>query len=203
MTSNKKRSTYLVGLATAGLLLAACGSTTTQSFNKVQNSRVAASQIAVDADFSKYDRLNAVDMGIFFPTHVASMPDDEQRIRQIFRDAFLSRLDGYDIVRNEVGSTTLTVQATLIDFRNATADDVMSVRRELRDMAKPGALVFLMELKDSRSEKVLARAVDSAAAPTFATSSESTTDWAAVEAAAAHWAKLFRQLLDENLKQQT
>ena len=139
MTSNKKRSTYLVGLATAGLLLAACGSTTTQSFNKVQNSRVAASQIAVDADFSKYDRLNAVDMGIFFPTHVASMPDDEQRIRQIFRDAFLSRLDGYDIVRNEVGSTTLTVQATLIDFRNATADDVMSVRRELRDMAKPGA----------------------------------------------------------------
>jgi hypothetical protein len=203
MTSNKKRSTYLVGLATAGLLLAACGSTTTQSFNKVQNSRVAASQIAVDADFSKYDRLNAVDMGIFFPTHVASMPDDEQRIRQIFRDAFLSRLDGYDIVRNEVGSTTLTVQATLIDFRNATADDVMSVRRELRDMAKPGALVFLMELKDSRSEKVLARAVDSAAAPTFATSSESTTDWAAVEAAAAHWAKLFRQFLDENLKQQT
>jgi hypothetical protein len=203
MTSNKKRSTYLVGLATAGLLLAACGSTTTQSFNKVQNSRVAASQIAVDADFSKYDRLNAVDMGIFFPTHVASMPDDEQRIRQIFRDAFLSRLDGYDIVRNEVGSTTLTVQATLIDFRNATADDVMSVRRELRDMAKPGALVFLMELKDSRSEKVLARAVDRAAAPTFATSSESTTDWAAVEAAAAHWAELFRQFLDENLKQQT
>ncbi|MGB5630062.1 MAG: hypothetical protein WBM57_11880 [Woeseiaceae bacterium] len=89
----------------------------------------------------------------------------------------------------------------MIDFRNASADDVMSVRRELRDMAKPGSLVFLMELKDSRSEKVLGRAADSAAAPTFATSSETTTDWTAVEAAAAHWAGLFRQFLDENLQQ--
>ena len=201
MTSNKKRNACLVGLVAAGLVLAACGSTSTQSFNRVQNSRVAASQVAVDADFSKYDRLNAVDMGIFFPSHVASAPDDEERIRKIFRDAFLSRLDGYDIVRNEVGRTTLTVQATLIDFRNATADDVMSVRRELRDMATPGSLVFLMELKDSRSEEVLARAADSAAAPTFATSSETTTDWTAVEAAAARWAELFRQFLDENLKQ--
>lgn len=203
MTSNKKRIAHVVGLVAIGFLLAACSTTTTQSFNKVQNPRVAAGQVAVDADFSKYDRLNAVDMGIFFPSHVASAPGDEERIRQIFREAFLSRLDGYDIVRNEVGRTTLTVQATLIDFRNATADDVMSVRRELRDMAKPGSLVFLMELKDSRSDKVLARAADSAAAPTFATSSESSTDWTAVEAAAARWAELFRQFLDENLKPKT
>lgn len=201
MTSSKIWRMRLIGLVTAGLLLAGCGSTTTQSFNRVQNSRVEASQVAVDADFGKYDRLNAVDMGIFFPSHVASAPDDEDRIRQIFRDAFMSRLDGYDIVRNEVGPTTLTVQATLIDFRNASADDVMSVRRGLRDMAKPGSLVFLMELKDSRSETVLARAADSATAPTFQTSSETTTDWTAVEAAAAHWAELFRQFLDENLKQ--
>jgi len=201
MTSNMKRNVCLTGLVTTGLLLAACSTTTTQSFNQVQNSRVAASQVAVDADFSQYDRLNALDMGIYFPSHVASAPGDEERIRQIFRDAFLSRLEGYDIVRNEVGRSTLTVQATLIDFRNATADDVMSVRRELRDMARPGSLVFLMELKDSRSERVLARAADSAATPTFASSADTTTDWTAVEAAAAHWAELFRQFLDENLKQ--
>jgi hypothetical protein len=201
MTSNNKQGLCVAGLLVAGLLLAGCGSTSTQSFNRVQNARVEAGQIAVDADFGKYDRLNAVDMGIFFPTHVASAPGEQDRIRQIFRDAFISRLDGYDIVRNEVGPTTLTVQATLIDFRNASADDVMSVRRELRDMAKPGSLVFLMELKDSRSEKVLGRAADSSAAPTFATSSETTTDWTAVEAAAARWAGLFRQFLDENLQQ--
>lgn len=202
MTLNNLRSTCLIGLAAAGLLLAACSSTTTtQSFRKVANPRVAASQIAVGADFGKYDRLNAVDMGIFFPSHVETSPEDQARIRQIFRDAFLSRLTGYDIVRNQPGPSTLTVQATLIDFRNATVDDVMSVRPELRDMARPGSLVFLMELKDSRSEAVLARAADSAVAPAFATSSGTQTDWPEVDAAAAHWAELFRQFLDQNLNQ--
>lgn len=202
MTLNNLRSTCLIGLAAAGLLLAACSSTTTtQSFRKVQNPRVAASQVAVGADFGKYDRLNAVDMGIFFPSHVETSPEDQARIRQIFRDAFLSRLTDYDIVQNQPGPSTLTVQATLIDFRNATVDDVMSVRPELRDMARPGSLVFLMELKDSRSEAVLARAADSAAAPAFATSSNAATDWPEVEAAAAHWAELFRQFLDQNLNQ--
>jgi hypothetical protein len=202
MTSITNRNILLTGLTVAGFLLAACSTTTTtQSFKKVQNSRVAASQIAVGADFGKYDRLNAVDMGIFSPKHAETSPEDLARIRQIFRDAFLSRLTGYDIVQNETGPSTLTVQATLIDFRNATADDVMSVRPELRDMARPGALVFLMEMKDSRSDAVLARAADSAAAPAFATSSGSTTDWPEVEAAAAQWAELFREFLDENLNQ--
>ena len=202
MTSNTNRNILLSGLAIAGLLLAACSTTTTtQSFKTVQNSRVAASQIAVGADFGQYDRLNAVDMGIFSPKHAQTSPEDLARIRQIFRDAFLSRLTGYDIVQNETGPSTLTVQATLIDFRNATADDVMCVRPELRDMARPGALVFLMEMKDSRSDAVLARAADSAAAPAFATSSGTTTDWPEVEAAAAHWAELFREFLDENLNQ--
>ena len=202
MTSKTNRNILLTGLAVAGLLLAACSTTTTtQSFKKVQNSRVAASQIAVGADFGKYDRLNAVDMGIFSPKDAETSPEDLARIRQIFRDAFLSRLAGYDIVQNETGPSTLTVQATLIDFRNATADDVMSVRPELRDMARPGALVFLMEMKDSRTDAVLARAADSAAAPAFATSSGTTTDWPEVEAAAAHWAELFREFLDENLNQ--
>ena len=68
-------------------------------------------------------------------------------------------------------------------------------------MARPGSLVFLMELKDSRSEAVLARAADSAEAPAFATSSDGATDWPEVETAAAHWAELFRQFLDQNLNQ--
>ena len=128
-------------MAAVGLALASCSSTTTQSFSTVKNSRVESSQIAVGADFGKYDTLNAVDMGIYFPSHVQTSPEDLQRIRQIFRQAFLSRLDGYDVVRDQAGPTTLTVEATLIDFRNATADDVMAVRNQLRNIAAPGSLV--------------------------------------------------------------
>ena len=91
------------------------------------------------------------------------------------------------------------VQATLIDFRNASSADVMSVRPELRDIAKPGSILFLMELRDSASSKTLARAADSASSPSFSTSADVGTDWTSVESSADRWAKLFRQFLDENL----
>ena len=137
-------------------------------------------------------------MGIFFPTHAAPTPADQQRTRGIFREAFLSRLDSYEIVRDK-GPTTLEVQATLIDYRNATGADVPKVRRELEAIARPGALLFLMELKDSETGQILARAADSASAPAFATSTDVVTDWTAVETSAARWATLFRSFLDENL----
>lgn len=187
-----------IALALAGLLSSACTTTSTQSFNVPKNSKVEASYIAVDADFGKYDRLFASDMGIFFPTDAAPSIEDQQRTRQIFRKAFLAELQGYRIVRT-AGPTALNVQATLIDYRNASGADVPNVRRELKNIARPGAIMFLMELKDSESDKVLARAADSASAPAFSTSAGTSTDWTAVETAAARWAKLFRQFLDDNL----
>jgi len=189
-----------IGAAIAGLLTAACTTTSTQSFNVVKNRQVEASYIATDANFGKYDRLLASDMGIFFPTDAAPSIEDQQRTRQIFRKAFLAELQEYQLVRT-AGPTALNVQATLIDYRNATGADVPNVRRELSDIARPGAIMFLMELKDSRSGKILARAADSASAPEFSTSADTGTDWAAVETAAARWAKLFRQFLDDNLNQ--
>ncbi len=192
------KSSLRSALPVTGLLIAACTSTTTQSFNVNKDSRVEASYIATDADFGKYDRLYASDMGIFFPTDAAPSIDDQKRTRQIFRQAFLGELAGYRIVR-EKGPSAIDVQATLIDYRNASGADVPNVRRELRDIARPGALIFLMELKDARSGRVLARAADSASAPAFATTPDQTTDWAAVKTAAMRWAELFRQFLDENL----
>jgi len=171
---------------------------TTQSFKATNSPNVEASYIATDADFGKYDRLTAEAMGIYFPTDAAPTLEDQKRTRAIFREAFLGELTNYQIVQ-ETGPSTLLVQATLIDFRNASSADVMSVRRELRNIARPGALLFLMELKDSVSGKTLARAADSASAPTFSTSSDHYTDWDSVESSADRWASLFRQFLDENL----
>ena len=182
----------------AGAAMVGCSTTTTQSFNVVKDSQVESSYIAVDADFSRYDRLSAEDMGIFFPTDAAPPVEDQQRIRDIFRNAFLAQLGDYEVVRDGKGPTTLAVQASLIDFRNASSTNMPPVRREVRDIAQPGKLIFLMELKDSRSGQVLGRAADSAAAPAFGMTA-GTTDWTAVEAAAARWAELFRQFLDRNL----
>jgi hypothetical protein len=103
-----------IALPVAGLLTVACTTTTTQSFNVNKNAQVEASYIAADADFGKYDRLFASDMGIFFPTNAAPSLQDQKRTRQIFREAFLGELSGYQIVRDK-GPSALDVQATIID----------------------------------------------------------------------------------------
>jgi len=194
-----ERSAWLVG-ATALLFAAIAGCTTveTHSFNVPQEKNVQAAYIATNADFGKYDRLQGEEMGIFFPQHSYTTPEDTRRLREIFRGAFLDELVDYTIV-DTAGPSTMTVQATLIDFRDPDESSMMSMRNELRDIASNGELTFLMELRDSESGRVLARAADSAKTPTFATAEGLATDWASVEDAARHWAALFRQFLDQNL----
>ncbi len=180
------------------LTIAACSTTTTQSFRVAESSNVEAAFIATDADFSKYHQLLAEEMGIFFPQNVQMSDEDLARLRQIFRDAFLPKLDHYTIVNTPVPGA-MAVQASLIDLRKAGIADVPHLRIELRDVAKPGTLVFLMEFRDPETDLVLGRAADSTAAPAFAYGDGSATDWSAVEAAAEHWATLFRNFLDNNL----
>ena len=137
-------------------------------------------------------------MGIFFPQNVQVNDEDIERLRQIFRDAFLPKLGHYTIV-NAPAPGTMAVQASLIDLRKAGSADVPYLRAEVRDVAKAGALVFLMEFRDPTTDKVLGRAADSSAAPTFAYGDGGATDWSSVEEAAEHWATLFVNFLDNNL----
>jgi hypothetical protein len=195
------RSLVYVTACIASIYLGGCVTeTTTQSFRVVKNSGVESSYIAVDADFGKYDRLLGKDMGIYYPSGVPLSEEEITRIRQIFRSAFLSELEHYTIV-TEPGEGVMTVEASLIDMRSGTYSDVPGMRAELRDLGKPGELVFLMEMKDSRTDYVLARAGDSAQTPSIATGDGRQTDWAGVETAAQNWASLFRQFLDRNLNQ--
>jgi hypothetical protein len=188
----------IVALAAAGLLFVGCTTVTTQSFKTNKNSKVESSQIAIGADFGKYDQLTADGMGIFFPENAAPSEQDQQRLRQLFRTAFLNELQAYAIVETK-GPTTLEVRPSLIDYRKSLGGDAHLVRRNLRDIAVPGSLIFLMELVDSESGEVLARAADSASLPTFGVGDNTITDWDAVQSAAEQWAKLFRGFLDENL----
>jgi hypothetical protein len=191
-----RRTTFVLCFAIPAI--SACSTTTTQSFRTAPASNVEAAYIATDADFSKYHQLLAQEMGIFFPQNVRMTDEDLQRLRQIFRDAFLPKISHYKIVQ-EPEPGTMAVQASLIDLRKAGAANVPDLRIELRDVARPGTLVFLMEFRDPRTDLVLARAADSAAAPEFAYGDGTPTDWASVGEAAEYWATLFRDFLDNNL----
>ena len=196
--SSRPRSARLImTLAALSMTLISCTTVEKTSFTVSENGNVDSAYIAVNADFSKYNQLLADEMGIFFPADSNTPPEDLQRIRQIFRRAFIAELQGYAIV-DKSGPSTMKVQASLVDLRNSTGS-LMSLSREVRDIASNGELLFLMEMRDSESNTILARAADSAQTPTFATAEGSTTDWSSVESAAQHWAALFRQFLDQNL----
>ncbi len=180
------------------LIMVSCTTVETQSFRVIGNSNVDSAYVATDADFSQYDRLLVDDMGIFFPESVRMSEEELARIRQIFRESFMKELTEYEITR-EPGPGMLRVTASLVDLRDATYVEISNLRRDMRDAARPGALLFLMELRDSGSDRVLARAGDSETAPRFASGENRETDWTAMESAAQRWAALFRAFLDQNL----
>jgi hypothetical protein len=185
--------------ALAGLALGACVTTTTesQSFRVSKTSNVESAQVATDADFSRYSNLMASELGIYFPQNHSTSAEDLQRIRQIFRDAFLTELEGYVIV-TEPGPRTMAVEASLVDLRNSSSTQIPKMRTSIMELAEPGSILFLMEMRDSVSGRVLARAADSAKAPTFSSADSIASDWASIEDAARHWAALFRAFLEEN-----
>lgn len=185
-------------LVVAAGCVCACTATETRSYTVKKDAQVQSAQIATGADFSKYDTLLILDAGIYFPENAPSSTRDMQRLRGIFRGAFLAELQGYTLT-DQPGPRTMAVQPTLIDLRAGSGPEVLDMRPDLRDMARPGSLVFLMELKDSESGEALARAADSASTPTFASVAGTQTDWPSVEQAARRWATLFREFLDKNL----
>ena len=197
--SSRVRRSRAVLFTLSSILLAACSTTIVgPELMRNPDSQVEAAYIATNADFSRFDRLTGADMGIFFPTSSEIPPEDLDRMRQIFREAFLGELSDYNVV-DASGPGVLLVDASLIDLRTALYNDIPNLRREVQPLAKPGSLVFLMELKDSETGVVLGRAADSSLNPAIGTDDIEGSEWDAVEMAAQHWASLFRQFLDQNL----
>ena len=119
--------------------VAGCTTVESQSFTVSNSDNIESAQIATDADFGRYDRLTADEMGIYFPAGHATTAEEQQRIRQIFRTAFLAELDGYTIV-GDAGPSTMKVQASLIDLRSSAGGQVPPMRREIQEVAKSGSI---------------------------------------------------------------
>ena len=176
----------------------ACSTTTYESFRPVKNRNVDIAYVGVNVDFSKYRRLMADDMGIFYPTNSSTSDADIARVRNAFREAFRERVKDYDIV-DAPADDVLKVRASLIDLRNAQVADVPNIRRDINEILVPGKLTFMIEMRDSKSDALLLRAADTEKSPRIDLPDDGTADMSEVEAAARHWADLFGNFLDQNL----
>lgn len=199
LESNNGRTGWPACTALATVLLAACTTTTYESFRPVQNPNVDIAYVASNADFSKYRRLMVEEMGIFYPTQAAPGEADIQRVRAAFQQAFRAQIQGYEIVTRP-SADTMKVRASLVDLRNATAGDLPDISRDVNQILQPGKLTFMIEMRDSGSDALLLRAADTEKSPQIDLVDDGSANPDEVNAAAQHWARLFRNFLDTNLR---
>lgn len=190
------KTSYPILLITA-FALSGCTVTKVEQWESVPERVVDYAYVKPDADFSVYRRLYPEPFEIYYPEEIGDPdPDDVERIRAIFREAFLTAIgDDYEIVR-EPGRDVLKVRASLVDLRTNEVTGTVNVGRRLAGIVNAGHLTFLMEMIDSRSGETLARAADEEKPGSLGATDD---DWAAVKVAAERWAGLFRNFLDNYL----
>jgi hypothetical protein len=198
MNTNYPTLRRVAVLVAATLFLSACTKTVvTGSFNRVPNTAVEYAYINEQADFSRYTKLMNGGLSIYYPED-EERPDPAEidRIRGYFRDAFTRAIgDAYEIV-DEPGPGVMKVQGQVIDMKMTSGGAVMDVSGRLRDIVAHGELTFLMEMSDSVTGQVLARAGDKS---TDISDEQDDATWDDVRRAAEYWAGLFRNWLDNYL----
>ena len=198
ITDNSSRHSAVFLLVVASLFLYACTKTiVTGSFNRVPNTAVEYAYINEQADFSQYTKLMNGGLEIYYPEgEDAPDPAEIDRIRGYFRDAFTSAIgDAYEIV-DEPGPDVMKVRGQVIDMKMTSGGASLDVSGRLRDVVAHGELTFLMEMSDSVSGQVLARAGDKS---TDISADTEDATWDDVRRAAEYWAGLFRNWLDNYL----
>lgn len=180
---------------------AGCTTTTVETFYAVQNPDIDQAFVKPGTDWSTYDALlQAGPLNIVYVEgNEEPDPADLARIRSSFREAFYGAIaDDYEVV-DAPGPNVLAVRADLIDLKiNDPGLQALPFNSRLRSLVAKGQLTFIMELRDSQTGEVLARAADQEK-PDGSSAGESS--WDEVEASAQRWASLFRKFLDENLGQ--
>jgi len=189
----KHQATILV----AATLLASCVETQVETYARQENTNVEQAYIAPGADFSKYTKLTTDGLEIYYPQSDTPPPaEDIERIREMFRSAFTEAIGGDYKIVDVAGPDVLKIKAQLIDMKVTGASGGYTASGRLETLVASGQLTFLMEMSDSESSEVLARAGDRT---WTSTSSGEAADWAEVDRAAKYWAGLFREWLDRSL----
>ena len=199
MITGRGRLELAAALGGTLLLLGACTTTTiVEPFYRPENAQVQQSYISPTADFSIYSKLLAEPLEIYYPENAPAPNEaDLERLRAIFRDAFLPKLDGYELVQ-EPGPDVLRVRGQIIDLKLTGAVGTFEPSGRLHTLVTKGQLTFLMEIGDSLNDRVLARAGETEDGSSTSLSDDE-AGWEEIEVAAERWATMFRTWLDANL----
>ncbi|MDJ0929259.1 MAG: DUF3313 family protein [Gammaproteobacteria bacterium] len=199
MSGAMSRSRYLL-LSVVIVAITSCTQTTVETFRKPAESRADDAYFKSGVDFGRFSKLKPVALEIYFYEGQGQPgPETVARIRRIFREAFLAEIgDDYPIV-DAAGPDVLGVRASLVDLKHTQALGSLPVKGRAARLVANGQLTFFMELTDTETGEVLARAADQEKAPAEPLGMSEDRVWVETEVQAKRWAGMFRDFLDENL----
>lgn len=193
----KRCNGLLLAVVAGSALLSACVTTEVTTYARAPSARVDQAYLKPGVDFSRYSQLYAYPMEIYFPEGKSLPANEAENVRDVFHAAFRGAIgDDYPIV-DKPAAKALGVRASLIDMHANEVPDSLSPG--LAVLVNSGQLTFLMELTDSESGEVLARAADkekTVTDPDYKQQPEG------MEAAANRWAGIFKDFLDSNLSRE-
>lgn len=182
---------------------------------RVQKSVMDAAWVKPDLDLTRYDKLMLGSFGVSFKalepvssTQARSesefpvKEENKAQFQEIMREQFaeeLAKLERYEIVA-EPGPDVLMLVVGAIDVLSRVPPDVDSARfgRGGVYLTSVGEATLIVELRDSESGEVLARAADRRAAESpFAFEVNEVTAWSEVRRLGQSWAKLLVERLEE------
>lgn len=152
---------------------------THDGLQRVIDSKIAITYVKPDTDFGRYDRLMILDCYVEFNKDwkkdynrdqvslvgIRVTDNDLERMRrdmaELFREVFVEELtenDGYELV-DAPAVDVLLIRPAIIDLEVA-APDTRGAMRSYTLVDSTGAATLYIELYDSVSGKILARAVD-------------------------------------------
>jgi len=182
----------------------------------VPDSKVAAAYVDPEADFSAYDKIIILDCHVAFKkdwqrdqtqtgSRIRISSSDMEKIKadvaELFREVFTEKLGadgGYEIVE-AAGDDVLLVRPAIIDL-DITAPDTMHAGRSRTYSSSAGAATIYIELYDSVTGDILARAADRKAARNvggYMSYTNRVTNRADARRMLGSWAELLRDRLDE------
>ena len=167
----------ILGAVLAAALCAACANDTSprnlevthDGLERVANSTLERAWVKPGVDFSQYTEVGLLDAFVSFRrnwrvNHQGIRTRDMERITSTlsdeFRQVFTESLEsgGYPVVE-EPADHVLLIRPAIIDL-DVAAPDTRSAGRSNSFTASPGAMTLVIELFDSVSNEILARAID-------------------------------------------
>jgi hypothetical protein len=167
----------IVGAALAAALCTACANSTStrnlevthDGLERAANSSADRAWIKPGVDFSQYTEIGLLDCVVSFKrnwkmNHSGVRKNDMERIKSAlsdeFREVFAEELEGggYPVV-TDAADHVLLIRPAIIDL-DVAAPDTKTAGRSNSFTASPGAMTLVIELYDSVSNEILARAID-------------------------------------------